>query len=51
VKKSSIPTAIIETEGKKSGKLRSKRSGLFALRQRNEDFTNRVIDCKDFRTA
>jgi hypothetical protein len=51
MKKSSTPTAIIEIERKEKKKARSKRPGLFTLTQRNEDFTSRDIDCKDFRTA
>jgi hypothetical protein len=50
MKKSSPPTAIIEIEGKKNGSPVQKDLGFFTLRQRNEDFTSRDIDCKDFRT-
>jgi hypothetical protein len=50
VAKSSTPAAIIEVVGKKSGKPGPKGPGFFTLTQINEDFTNRGIDCKDFRT-
>jgi hypothetical protein len=40
MKKVPLKTAIIETEEKKSGKPDPKRSGLFPLTQRNEDFTS-----------
>jgi hypothetical protein len=40
-------SAIIELEGK-SRKPGQKGSGLFTLRQINEDFTSRGIDSKDF---
>jgi hypothetical protein len=44
-------TAIIEIEGKKSGKPDPKGLGFLLLTQRNEDFTSRGLDCKDFTTA
>jgi hypothetical protein len=51
MEKSTTPTAIIETEGKKSRKARLKNLGFLTLTQPNEDFTSRGLDCKDFRTA
>jgi hypothetical protein len=36
------------TRGKEKQKARPKRSGLFTLNQRNEDFTSRDLDGKDF---
>jgi hypothetical protein len=49
MEKSSTPAAIIEIVGKEKAETRSKRSGLFPLGHRNEDFTDRSLDCKDFR--
>jgi len=47
MKESSTQSAIIELEEKKA-ESPAKRSGLFTLTQRNEDFTNSDVDNKDF---